>query len=100
MLRPSKFVSNTTTRSGTKKMRLMVSEFGRFGKSLGSFISEFVSHDIIGGCDEGDPARRRQGHEAASAHHSHAEAHRPNLRSAVLAVSARPHKESPGNRRS
>src|SRR2546422_833446 len=86
MLRPSKFVSSTTTSSGTRKMRLIVSAFGRF--------ITCVAHDNIGGCDEGDSARRGQGHAAPSTHHPHAETDRSDLRSPLLTISARSHKES------
>ena len=41
--RPSNFVSSTTTSSGTRKMRVSVSEFGRF-------MCGASAHDNIGGC--------------------------------------------------
>src|SRR5215467_11138721 len=85
MTRPSTSVRSTTTSSGTKMIRLIVRQLRRF-IDLARF-----SHDIIGGRHEGDPARRGKGHATAPAHHSHTEAHRSDLRSAVLTISAGPH---------
>src|SRR5262249_35043618 len=84
---PSNFVSRTTTSSGTRKMRLMVSEFGRFMRP--------VPHDIIGGCDESDYARGGQGYAPPSAHHPHAETDRPDLRGPVSPAPAQHHEEGP-----
>ena len=43
IMRPSNFVSSTTTSSGTRKIRVTVSEFGRF-------IGARPAHDNIAGC--------------------------------------------------
>src|SRR5882757_2630830 len=79
--RPSNFVSSTTTSSGTRKMRVTVSEFGRF-------MNGPWSHDNIGGWHEGDSARWGQGHALASADDPHTETDRADLRSSVSPLSA------------
>src|SRR3954454_14211109 len=78
---PLTLVSSTTTSSGTRKMRVTVSEFGRF-------ISGVV-HDNIGGCDEGDSARGGQGYAAAPVDGAHAKTDRADLRPALPSLSAR-----------
>src|SRR5262249_60784265 len=79
---PSNFVSSTTTSSGTRKMRVMVSEFGRFMNARTGMITSAGSH-------ESDPACRRQGDPAAPADDSYPEADRPDLRPPVPPLSAR-----------
>src|SRR5262245_45003190 len=93
--RPSNFVNRTTTSSGTRQMRVTVSEFGRFMAR----VSEF-HHDNIGGCDEGDPARGGQGHTTPPANDSHTETDRADLRAAVSPLPTRPAEASAGDRRS
>src|SRR4249919_3990442 len=83
IVRPSKLVSSTTTRSGARQMRVSVSELGRF-------IGRATTDDIIGGWHEGDSPRRGQGHPASSAYDPHTQTDCPDLRSAVPAVSAGP----------
>src|SRR5262249_28045876 len=92
MTRPSNFVSSTTTRSGTRKIRVMVSALGRF------IAFEHMITSVV--ADEGDPARRGQGHAAAAAHDPHPEADRPDLRSPLPALSARSPQAGPRDRRS
>ena len=46
--RPSNFVSSTTTSSGTRKMRVTVSEFGRFiGGAVSHMITSVVAMKAI-----------------------------------------------------
>src|SRR5712691_6156613 len=93
MCRPSNFVSNTTTSSGTRKMRDTVSMFGRFMVASNHMISSVVA-------DEGDPNGGGQRHAVAPADDSHAETNRPDFRSSVSPLSARSPQERPRNRRS
>src|SRR5206468_5134546 len=66
--------------------------FGRFiGRT--AMISSVVPY-------EGDPPGWGQGYAPAPADDSHAEAHRPDLQSAVPALSARPAEARAGDRRS
>ena len=58
-----------------------------------------VTCDIISGCHESHPPRRRQGHAPAPADHPHAEADRPDLRPAVPPLPDRSRQEGAGDRR-
>ena len=84
-------------------MRPSVIAFGRFTVAPINFTAKARTRRPrlakMRGCHESHPAGRRQGHAAAAADAAHAEADRPDLRSAVSAVSDRPAAAGAGDRR-
>src|SRR6185295_12778047 len=99
----SRRVNNTTTSSGTRKMRPSVIVLGRF-TLVSTILRQKVTASpppfaIMPDCHEGDSAGRRQGFATPSPDAAHAEADRADLRSALSAVSNRSDPASPRNQR-
>src|SRR5712671_4157215 len=92
IMRPSNFVRSTTTSSGTRKIRVTDSEFGRFMRRVKAMITSLVAY-------EGHHARGGQGHAPPTAHHSYAQADRPDLRATVSPLPTRSAEEGSGDRR-
>src|ERR671922_307873 len=82
---PANCVSNTTTSSGTRNIRTIVSAFGRFicrKNCIVPYRSTLSARAcMIVDCHEGDPSGRGQGHPTQTAHDPHAKADRPDFQS-------------------